>query len=62
MFQHMMKTPMEMPIMAAPIAFTSPRYSGLRKSASVPKLFIKLPLTMLNSKSQKISSTWYFLK
>ena len=57
MFQHMIKTPMVMPMIEAPIAFTLPKYSGERKSASAPKLFIKLPLTMLKSSTQKISST-----
>ncbi len=62
MFQHMINTPTDMPTIDAPIAFTLPKYSGDKKSASAPKLFIKLPLTMLKSNTQKIRSTWYFLK
>ena len=62
MFQHMIKTPMAMPMMAALMELTFPRYSGARNSASAPKLFIKLLFTMLNMMIQKASNTWYFLK
>src|ERR1700750_1945309 len=62
MFQHMINTPIEIPMMAALIEFVLPRYSGARKSASAPKLFMKLLFTTLNMNAQKMISTWYFLK
>ena len=62
MFQLMMNIPIEMPTIAAPSAFTLPRYSGARYNESAPKLFIKVPLTVLNKTNQKMSNTWYFLK
>jgi hypothetical protein len=62
MFQLMINTPIDMPIMAVLKEFTSPRYSGARKSASAPKLFISTPLMAAKRTIQKMSSTWYFLK
>jgi hypothetical protein len=62
MFQHMINTPMAIPIIAALMAFTFPKYSGARKSASAPNIFIKEPLTVLKSINQKRRRTWYFLK
>jgi hypothetical protein len=58
----MINTPMEIPIMAALIEFTLPKYSGAKKSALAPKVFMKLPLTAAKSIYQKTSITWYFLK
>ena len=62
MFQHMMNTAIEMPMMAALNAFTFPRYSGARKSASAPKDFIKAPAVTMNISTHKTRSTWYLLK
>jgi hypothetical protein len=62
MFQHIIKTPMAIPIIAQLMELTLPRYSGARNKASAPKLFIKELATTLNRITQKISSTWYFLK
>jgi hypothetical protein len=62
MFQHIMNTPMEIPIIAALIEFTLPKYSGAKNKALAPKVFMKLPLTMAKSIYQKTSITWYFLK
>jgi hypothetical protein len=53
MFQHIMKTPMDIPIMAKLMDETFPKYSGARNSASAPKLFMKPLLTTLNMRSQK---------
>ena len=62
MFQHIMKTPMAMPIMAKEIELTLLKYSGARNKASAPKLFMKALFTTLNMSIQKMSNTWYFLK
>jgi hypothetical protein len=61
-FQHIMKTPIAMPIIAKLIDVTFPKYSGARNRASAPKLFIKLLFTTLNMRIQKINMNWYFLK
>ncbi len=61
-FQHMIKTPMDMPNNPVLIAFTLPKYSGARNKALAPKVFIKAPLTTLKSIAQNKSNTWYFLK
>jgi hypothetical protein len=62
MFQHIINTPMEMPIIAALMEFTLPKYSGARNNALAPKVFMKLPLVAAKSIYQKTSITWYFLK
>lgn len=62
MFQHMIKTPIDIPTMAQLIELTLPRYSGARNSASAPKLFMNVLLTTLNMMNQIASKTWYFLK
>jgi hypothetical protein len=62
MFQHMINTPIDMPIMPALIELTLPKYSGARNKASAPKSFIKEPLTAAKRITQKIKSTWYFRK
>src|SRR5205085_1375073 len=59
-FQLMMNIPMDAPTSPELIKFTSPRYSGARKSESAPKVFIKEPFTVLNSTNQKRRMTWYF--
>jgi hypothetical protein len=61
-FQHIINTPMAMPIKAALIEFTLPKYSGARNKALAPNVFMKLPSTAAKSMYQKISITWYFLK
>jgi hypothetical protein len=62
MFQHMMNTPIAIPMIMALKEFTLPRYSGAKKRASAPNDFMKLPFTTLNIKNQKARKTWYFLK
>jgi hypothetical protein len=61
-FQHIMNTPIEMPIIAALSEFTFPRYSGARKRASAPKVFMKELPTVLKRIAQNKSSIWYFRK
>lgn len=61
-FQHIIKTPIEIPMMAALIEFTLPKYSGAKNKALAPKVFIKPPFTTLKRIYQKTSNTWYFLK
>ena len=61
-FQLIIKTPIAMPVIAAPNAFTLPKYSGTKNKASAPKFFMKPLLTVLASKYQNTSNTWYFLK
>ena len=61
-FQHMIKTPIAIPIMAALIEFTFPKYSGAKNKALAPKVFIKPPSAILKRMNQKTSSTWYFRK
>ena len=61
-FQHIINTPIDMPMMAALMEFTLPKYSGARKSALAPNVFMKLPPTAPKRMTQKIISTWYFLK
>jgi hypothetical protein len=62
MFQLIINMPTAIPTKKALKAFTLPRYSGARYSALTPKAFIKPPPTAPNSKNQKISNTWNFLK
>ena len=61
-FQHIINTPMEIPIMAALIEFTFPKYSGAKNKALAPNVFMKLPLTAAKRIYQNTSITWYFLK
>jgi hypothetical protein len=58
----MKNMPTAIPTIAKLTALTSPRYSGARNNESAPKLFIKVPLTVLNKINQKTSNTWYRLK
>jgi hypothetical protein len=62
MFQLIINTPMAIPTNKAASGLTLPRYSGARYRESAPKVFMKVPFTVLNSTNQKISSTWNFLK
>src|SRR5690606_27744738 len=62
MFQLIIKIPIATPTKQAASAFTLPRYSGARYNESAPKVFIKLPFTVLNSKNQNTISTWNFLR
>jgi hypothetical protein len=62
MFQLIMNIPIEIPTIAALKEFILPRYSGARYRESAPKVFIKLPLTVLKSINQNNNNTWYFLK
>jgi hypothetical protein len=57
MFQLIINIPVATPVMAAPAAFTLPRYSGARNNALAPKIFIKLPVTKRKRINQKMSST-----
>jgi hypothetical protein len=57
-----MNTPMEIPMIAALIEFTFPKYSGARKRELAPNVFMKLPPTAPKRMNQKMSNTWYFLK
>ena len=61
-FQLMINIPIAIPTMAELIELTLPRYSGARNKESAPKVFMKLPLTVLNRINQNNKSTWYFLK
>jgi hypothetical protein len=61
-FQLIMKIPVAMPVMAAPAAFTLPRYSGARNKVLAPKNSIKFPETVRKSISHKINNTCDFLK
>jgi hypothetical protein len=58
----MINIPTEIPTMAELKEFTLPKYSGARKRESAPKVFIKLPFTVLNIINQNSNNTWYFLK
>jgi hypothetical protein len=57
-----MKTPAAIPVIAAPAAFTFPRYSGARNKAFAPNIFIKFPVSVRKSMNQKINNTCAFLK
>ena len=61
-FQLIMNTPTAIPVMAAPAAFTFPKYSGARNNALAPKFFIKCPPIVLNRISHNNNKTWNFLK
>ena len=61
-FQHIIKTPIDIPIIAKLMEVTLPKYSGAKNKASAPKLFMKPLFTTLNIKNQKINSTWYLRK
>jgi hypothetical protein len=58
----MKNTPNATPVKKAPSAFTDPKYSGAKKSASAPKFFINWLLSVLIRIYQKTRSIWYFLK
>jgi hypothetical protein len=61
-FQLMINIPILAPTIAELKELTFPRYSGARNKESAPKVFIKLPLMVLNITNQKSSRTWYFLR
>jgi hypothetical protein len=61
-FQLMINIPIDIPTTADANELTLPRYSGPRYKESAPKVFIKVPFTVLNKINQNRSSTWYFLK
>jgi hypothetical protein len=61
-FQLIMNIPMDIPTMAELSELTLPKYSGARYKESAPKVFIKVPFTVLNNTNQKIRRAWYFLK
>ena len=56
-FQLMINMPMEAPTIAELMELTVPRYSGARNKESAPKVFIKVPFTVLKRINQKINST-----
>jgi hypothetical protein len=62
MFQLIINIAMEKPTIAALRAFTLPIYSGPRNNELAPKLFMKVPLTVLKRINQKMRNTWYFRK
>ena len=57
MFQLMMNMPAAAPTMIIPQPFTSPRYSGARKSASAPNELMKLPFIALTRMNQNTRNT-----
>jgi hypothetical protein len=61
-FQLMINIPVQIPVIAAPAAFTFPRYSGARNKVLAPKDFIKIPETVKKRISHKINNTCDFLK
>src|SRR5688572_31738579 len=61
-FQLIMNIPTAIPTTAEAKELTLPRYSGPRKSESAPKVFMKVPFTVLKSMNQNKSNTWYFLR
>ena len=61
-FQLIINIPMAIPVIAAPKAFTLPKYSGAKNKASAPKVFMKPLLIVLASKYQNTNNTWNFLK
>ena len=61
-FQLTINIPTAMPTIAELIELVLPMYSGARYNESAPNVFIKLPLTVLNSMNQKSNRAWYFLK
>ena len=56
-FQFIINIPIAMPVMAAPPAFTFPRYSGARNNPLAPNIFMKFPVMVKNNMNQKIRST-----
>jgi hypothetical protein len=61
-FQLIIYIPVAMPVIAAPAAFTSPRYSGARNNELAPNIFMKFPVIVKKRMHQKISNTCAFLK
>jgi len=61
-FQLMIKMPVAIPVIAAPAAFTFPRYSGARNNPLAPKISIKFPVRVKKRISQKNNNTCDFLK
>jgi hypothetical protein len=62
MFQLMMKMPTQTPVMAAPAAFTLPKYSGARNKVLAPNVSIKFPEIVRKRMNHKINNTCDFLK
>ena len=58
----MMNTHMAQPRSIMLTKLILPRYSGARKSDEAPKWEAKLPVTVRNRMSQKMSNTWYLRK
>jgi hypothetical protein len=61
-FQLIIKIPVATPVMAAPAAFTLPRYSGARNNVLAPKNSMKFPEMVRKRISHKTSNTCDFLK
>ena len=61
-FQLMINIPTDIPTMAELNELTLLKYSGAKNNESAPKVFIKLPFTVLKRINQNNNSTWYFLK
>jgi hypothetical protein len=61
-FQLIIKMPVATPVIAAPAAFTVPRYSGARNNVLAPKNSIKFPDMVKKRMSHKTNKTWDFLK
>jgi hypothetical protein len=57
MFQLIMNIPTDIPTMAELKELTFPKYSGARNNESAPKVFIKLPFTVLKRINQNNNST-----
>jgi hypothetical protein len=62
MFQLIRKMPNANPTMAVLRKLLVPKYSGVRKSESAPKLLRKCPVTVENRMYQIMSSSWCFRK
>ena len=52
-FQLIIKIPVATPVIAAPAAFTFPRYSGARNKVLAPNIFKKCPVIVKKSINQK---------
>src|SRR5260221_795759 len=61
-FQLIINIPTDIPTTADANELTLPRYSGPRYKESAPKVFMKVPFTVLNKINQNRSNIWYFLK
>jgi hypothetical protein len=61
-FQLMMNIPTAIPTKAELSELTFPKYSGARYNESAPKVFMKVPFTVLKRTNQNSNSAWYFLK